>query len=192
MNNQANSSADQAVQMLKADHRKVDELFERFEATHDSVKKAEIVTEVCRALIVHAEIEEQLFYPESRRVLTAEDQKMVDEAFVEHASLKGLILRLDGMRPHDALFDAYVTVLKEYVQHHVKEEEQEYFPKVEQSDLDLRDLGRRMQALNDGLAEQQSRDPAARGIVTAKLFPNLALARRSQQGVGDPSLKHAA
>jgi hemerythrin superfamily protein len=192
MNTNENASATQAVQMLKSDHRKVDELFERFESTHDSVKKAGIVTEVCRALIVHAEIEEKLFYPASRSVLGSDDQKMVDEAFVEHASLKGLILRLDGMRPHDVLFDAYVTVLKEYVQHHVKEEEQEYFPKVEKSSLDLRELGRRMQAMNDDLAEQQRLDPAARGIVTAKLFPNLALARRSQEGVGEKSNKHAA
>jgi len=169
-----------ATKLLTADHRTVDALFEEFEGTEDSVKKASIVTQICRELTVHAEIEEKIFYPESRRVLEKDDQDMVDEAYVEHASLKGLLMRLDGMKPADHLFDAYVTVLKEYIQHHVKEEENEYFPKVEKTDLDLEAVGARMATLKEKLKAELSKLPTTRGKVTAKLLPSPSLERRSQ------------
>lgn len=168
-----------ATKLLTTDHREVDALFKEFESADDSVNKARIVTHICRALIAHAEIEEKIYYPESRRVLDKSDQDMVDEAFVEHASLKGLIMRLDGMKPGDALFGAYVTVLKEYVQHHVKEEESEYFPKVEKTRLDLEAVGARMKALKDKLMVELSRMPTKRGEVVAKLLPSLSLERRA-------------
>lgn len=172
-------SATHANKLLIADHRKVDALFEEFESAEDSVKKAALVTEICRELTVHAEIEEKIYYPESRRVLEKDDQDMVDEAYVEHASLKGLIMRLDGMKPADHLFDAYVTVLKEYVQHHVKEEESEYFPKVEKTSLDLEAVGARMLTLKEKLIAQLSKQRVTRGTVTAKLLPSPTLERRS-------------
>ncbi|WP_428309531.1 hemerythrin domain-containing protein [Hydrocarboniphaga sp.] len=168
-----------ATKLLIADHREVDALFTEFESADDSAKKASIVTRICRSLTVHAEIEEKIFYPESRRVLDKDDQDMVDEAFVEHASLKGLIMRLDGMKPGDALFGAYVTVLKEYVQHHVKEEESEYFPKVEKTGLDLDALGARMKTLKDQLMAEMSKTPMKRGQVVAKLLPSVSLERRA-------------
>jgi hypothetical protein len=168
-----------ATKLLTADHREVDALFEEFESADDSIKKASIVTHICRALTVHAEIEEKIYYPESRRVLEKDDQDMVDEAFVEHASLKGLIMRLDGMKPGDPLFGAYVTVLKEYVQHHVKEEEGEYFPKVEKTVLDLEAVGARMKTLKDQLMTQLAKTPMKRGEVVAKLLPSPSLERRA-------------
>ncbi len=168
-----------ATKLLKADHREVDALFEQFENTDDKAEQTSIITKICRALTVHAEIEEKIFYPESRAVFGEEEQDMVDEAYVEHASLKGLILRLDGMRAGDPLFKAYATVLKEYVQHHVKEEESEYFPKVESSKLDLEVVGERMKILKDRLMAQQAKVPMKHGVVVAKLPPGLPLEQRA-------------
>jgi hemerythrin superfamily protein len=179
-----------AIKLLTADHREVDSLFKDFEAAENSAEKASIVTHICRALTVHAEIEEKIFYPESRRLLDKDDQDMVDEAFVEHASLKGLIMRLDGMKPGDHLFSAFVTVLKEYVQHHVKEEESEFFPKVQKLRLDLEALGARMATLKSKLMADLSKLPTTRGTVTAKLLPSPPLERRA--AMMPPSQRQAA
>eukprot|EP00456_Euglypha_rotunda_P073732 TRINITY_DN67229_c0_g1_i2.p1 TRINITY_DN67229_c0_g1~~TRINITY_DN67229_c0_g1_i2.p1 ORF type:complete len:126 (-),score=39.21 TRINITY_DN67229_c0_g1_i2:22-399(-) len=118
-------SSTHAVKLLETDHREVDAMFVEFEQASTAPDQIEIVSRICKALAVHTEIEERIFYPESRRVLKSDGQDQVDEAYVEHASLKGLIQRLDGMRANEPLFKAYVTVLKEYVLHHVKEEEKE-------------------------------------------------------------------
>ncbi len=169
-----------AVKLLTADHRQVDGLFEQFESATHKATQVSLITQICRALIVHAEIEERIFYPEARRVLDEKSQDMIDEAFVEHASLKGLIMRLDGMAAGDDLFKAYATVLKEYVQHHVKEEEAEFFPKVEKTDLDLEMVGTQMKALKDQLMRQTSNDKA-RGRVVAKMLSKRALPKRAKR-----------
>ena len=93
---------------------------------------------------VHAQIEEEIFYPEVRKVL--KDKDLVDEAAIEHASLKDLIFQLEGVEPSVAMYDAKVKVLSEYVKHHVKEEQNEMFPKVKATSLDLVDLGGRLYA----------------------------------------------
>ena len=90
-------------------------------------------------LTVHAEIEEEIFYPAMRE--SVDDELTLDEAEVEHASAKELIDQLEGMDPGDALYDAKVIVLGEYVDHHVQEEENEIFPQAEKSGIDLDDLG---------------------------------------------------
>lgn len=167
-----------AIKLLTADHREVDGLFEEFESTDNALAKVSIVNRICEALIVHAEVEERLFYPESRRVLGKDSQDMVDEAFVEHATLKGLIIRLDGMHANEPLFKAYVTVLKEYVQHHVKEEESEYFPKVGKTSLDLEAIGSRMKTLKEQLMSR-TRIAGDRGAVSAKLLPGRPLPERA-------------
>src|SRR5690606_16552786 len=118
--------------------------------------------------------------PASRAVLDQEDQDTVDEAYVEHASLKGLIMRLDGMRPSDPLFKGYVTVLKEYVQHHVKEEEREYFPKVEKTDLDLEALGLEMKKLKEELTRKLAAKGKKTGVVFAPPLPTPSLPRRAR------------
>lgn len=146
-----------AIKMLMADHREVETLFKAFEAADTGARKVAIISKICRALTLHTQLEEQIFYPESRRALQGEREDMVDEAVVEHATLKSLMKSLNGMRASDPLFKAHATVLKEYVQHHVKEEESDYFPQVAGSDLDLEAMGARMQALKNRLLQQPSK-----------------------------------
>lgn len=133
-------AAPNAIALLKSDHRLVEELFEKFEKTNSKDRKSKIVKSICEELTVHAELEEKFFYPVVRETLKKEDD-LLDEAQVEHASLKWLIAQLKAEGPDSEFYDAKVTVLKEYVQHHVKEEEKELFPKVKKSPLDLGELG---------------------------------------------------
>jgi hemerythrin superfamily protein len=90
-------------------------------------------------LTVHAEAEEEIFYPAAREAI--EEQDLLDEAEVEHASAKDLIAQIEAMDSSDPLYDAKVTVLGEYIDHHVEEEEKEMFPKVKKAKLDLEALG---------------------------------------------------
>jgi hemerythrin superfamily protein len=134
-----------AIKLLTTDHREVDALFKRFEdAKEDDSLKADIVAEICDALSVHAEIEEEIFYPAAREALDKQGNDLLDEAEVEHTSIKNLVEELEDADPDDNLYDAKVKVLMEYVKHHVKEEEGEIFPKVKKSDLDLDQLGAQM------------------------------------------------
>lgn len=121
--------AQDAIALLTADHKAVKEMFKQFKTLKqcegsDGEKQA-LVTQVCNALKVHAQIEEEIFYP---AVLAAiADDDLMDEAEVEHASAKDLITQLESMKPGDARYDAKVTVLGELVDHHVKEEEARCF-----------------------------------------------------------------
>lgn len=128
-----------AISMLRADHRRVEEMFKEFERAHGDKSKAEIAAEICEELKVHTQVEEEIFYPAARRAVDAPD--LLDEAEVEHASAKALIEEIEGMEAGEPLYDAKVTVLGEYVRHHIKEEQKELFPKVKEADLDLKELG---------------------------------------------------
>lgn len=143
------ASALDAIALLKADHKAVSGLFADYEAARSSAKKKAIVTEICTALSVHAQIEEEIFYPDVKAAL--KDKLLVPEATVEHASLKGLIAQLEGAEPDGEMYEAKVKVLAEYVKHHVKEEQNEMFPKVKESSLDLAELGARMAARKTAL-----------------------------------------
>src|SRR5437764_3995031 len=132
-----------AVEMLKRDHDEVEKLFDQYEDAKDESNaelKAQIVAAVCKALTIHAQIEEEIFYPALRR---NEDDAgdLVDEAAVEHQTVKALVVELESAAPDDELYDAKVKVLSEYVKHHVKEEEGEMFPLARKSDLELEPLG---------------------------------------------------
>ncbi len=133
-----------AISLLKADHKAVSALFAEYESASSSSKKKGIVAEICSALSVHAQIEEEIFYPDVK--LALKDKVLVPEATVEHAGVKDLIERLEGVDPGGELYDARIKVLSEYVKHHVKEEQNEMFPKVKESSLDLYELGARMAA----------------------------------------------
>jgi hemerythrin superfamily protein len=136
---------DDAIKLLTKDHREVEGLFEKFEeAKDDNAEKADIVAQICDALSTHAEIEEEIFYPAARDALSEKGEDLLDEAEVEHASIKSLVAQLEEAEPDDDLYDAKVKVLTEYVKHHVKEEEGELFPKVRKTDLDLDQLGAEM------------------------------------------------
>jgi hemerythrin superfamily protein len=150
-----------ALQLLKDDHAAVDKLFRQFERSDDASARASLAQQICAALTRHATIEETLFYPEVRAAI--EEQDLLDEAEVEHGSIKALVEQIGSSRPGDDLFEARVTVLKEYVKHHVKEEEDEMFPKVKRAGLDLEALGRQMQAeLAQGAPSEGTRKSPSR------------------------------
>lgn len=136
------SAAKDAIALLKADHAAVSNLFADYEKSRSASKKKALVAEICTALSVHAQIEEEIFYPDVEGVLR--DKKLLPEATVEHAGVKDLIAQIEADVPGDAMFDAKVKVLSEYVKHHVKEEQNEMFPKVRASSLDLVELGARL------------------------------------------------
>ena len=139
------SDSENALDLLKHDHKEVDEMFAQYEETKDGAADAEkesLVMQICDALTVHAQIEEEIFYPAARRALDdVEGKDLLDEAAFEHQTLKDLIARLEAAPTDDPLYDAGVKVLSEYVKHHVKEEENELFPKIRSSDLDLEATG---------------------------------------------------
>jgi hemerythrin superfamily protein len=148
-----------AIKLLKADHREVSDLLEEFESA-DHAEKARIAQQICTALTVHAQIEEEILYPEAREALDEEDRELVNEADVEHASIKQLVAEVEGSGPEDEHFDARVTVIGEYVKHHVKEEEKELFPKLRETELDLDELGARLAARKAELmGEMEGRQP---------------------------------
>ena len=121
-----------ALELLMSDHRKVEDLFEQFEQEKDSDEgtRREIAQQICAELTIHAQVEEELFYPWLREQLEDDDMEMVEEAQVEHNTAKDLIAQIEGMSEADEMFDAKVTVLGEYIDHHVKEERNEIFPKA--------------------------------------------------------------
>jgi hemerythrin superfamily protein len=145
----AKPGAKDAIALLKADHEAVSQLFADYEATRSVPNKKELVAEICAALTVHAQIEEEIFYPAVKQAL--KDKLLVPEATVEHASLKDLIAQIEGIEPDGEMYDAKVTVLSAYVKHHVKEEQTEMFPKAKSSPLDMVELGARMAARKEEL-----------------------------------------
>jgi hemerythrin superfamily protein len=142
-----------AIALLKADHDTVSKLFDQYEKTRSDDRKKALADKICTELTVHAQIEEEIFYPEVKTAL--KDKELVPEARVEHASLKDLIAQIEGVEPDGEMFDAKVKVLSEYVKHHVKEEQNEMFPKVKKSRLDLVDMGSRLAARKAELLGQR-------------------------------------
>jgi hypothetical protein len=130
-----------AIELLKADHRQVEEWFSQFESARSESKKQQLATNICEALTVHTAIEEEIFYPAFLEATG--DKDMHHEAVVEHAGAKKLIAEILAMSAGDDYFDAKVTVLAEMIKHHVKEEEQAggMFAEAKKSDMDLSALG---------------------------------------------------
>src|SRR3954454_22469384 len=131
-----------ALELLEQDHREVEGFFDEYEKLEDADEKERIALKICLALTVHTQIEEEVFYPAVREAI--ERAELIDEALVEHASAKQLISEIEEMDASDELYDAKVKVLGEQVRHHVEEEEDELFPEIESSELDLEALGRKM------------------------------------------------
>jgi hemerythrin superfamily protein len=138
----SDSAPSDAIAMLENDHREVESYFEQYKVAKSSADKKGLAVSICEALRVHAQIEEELFYPAARKA--TRDHDLLDEATVEHAGAKVLIAEIEAMQPGMPLYDAKVTVLGEQIQHHVKEEERELFPKVRKTHLDLEALGAQM------------------------------------------------
>lgn len=141
-----------ATKLLEQDHREVESLFKKYEDLTDRAKvsKKKIADQICNELSVHAQVEEEIFYPAVRKQ-GKEFEDLLDEATVEHASAKDLIAQIIDMDPDEDLYDAKVKVLQEQIEHHVKEEEGEMFKKVRKTDLDLEALGAQMQARKEEL-----------------------------------------
>jgi hemerythrin superfamily protein len=140
-----NDAPRDAVQLLKQDHRNVEALVAAFEDADDD-EVSSLAENICNMLRVHAQIEEEILYPAAKEALSEDEEEaeLVSEAEVEHASAKELIAKIEGMTPDHEAFKATVKVLGEYVKHHVKEEENELFPALKESELDLKAIGARL------------------------------------------------
>jgi hemerythrin superfamily protein len=150
----SSDSSSDAVALLKQDHRTVSALFDEFEKA-DEDEQSSIAQRICQLLTVHATIEEELLYPAAKQAFEGEeDEELVNEAQVEHGSAKELIAKIEGMSSDDERFKATVSVLGEYIKHHVKEEEGELFPQLRKTDLDLKDLGAQLADRKYALMEQ--------------------------------------
>jgi len=150
----ARKGAADAIALLKADHREVEDWFEDFENTDSAPKKKKLAAQICKALRVHTQIEEEIFYPACRSAGFSED--MMDEADVEHDAAKKLIEEIEAGGPGDDHWDARVKVLSEMIAHHVKEEEEHdgMFAKAKKAGLDLDELGAQMKARKTQLMKQ--------------------------------------
>jgi hemerythrin-like domain-containing protein len=143
-----------AVALLKDDHKKVKKMFKDFDKMKDKANDSEketLVGQICMELTVHAQIEEEIFYPAVRKAI---DEDLVDEATVEHASAKDLVRQLQSMSASEPLYDAKVTVLGEYVDHHVEEEQGEMFPKAKKAKLDMEKLGKKLASRKKALLKE--------------------------------------
>ena len=151
-----NGSTKDAIALLKADHRQVEEWFSEFEKAEDSKRKASLARQICKALKVHTQIEEEIFYPAFLEATKEDD--MYHEAEIEHNGAKRLVADIDESKPSDEYFDARVTVLSEMIKHHVKEEEQPdgMFAKARKSDMDLAEIGRQLEARKSELEAESS------------------------------------
>jgi len=148
----------EATELLRADHREVRGLFAEYRklsrARAPGSERTPLAEEICTLLTVHAAIEEEIFYPEARAA--GVDAVLLDEAEVEHAAGKDLIAQIREVEAGDALYDARVLVLGEYVEHHVGEEEGELFAKCRDSAMDLRAVGARLAARRAELMSEMS------------------------------------
>jgi hemerythrin-like domain-containing protein len=150
---QRNSTTQDATALLRADHKHVSGLFAEYKKARSSENKKDIVAKICKELTVHAQIEEEIFYPAVQQAL--KDKTLVPEATVEHATLKALVAQVEGAEPDSEMFDAKIEVMSEYVQHHVKEEQNEMFPKAKASKMDLMELGEQLAERKAELLAQQ-------------------------------------
>jgi hypothetical protein len=140
-----------AVALLKADHRKVEDLFAKFEAAKGDGKKKALAEQICMELTVHTKIEEDIFYPACEGKV---EEDLLKEAYVEHDGAKVLIAEIEAGGPDDEFYDAKVKVLSEMIEHHVKEEEarvEGMFSQARKAGLDMDALGEQMAAEKEQL-----------------------------------------
>ena len=143
-----------AIELLMADHRTVEDLFEQYESEKESDEdtRRAIAGQICGELTVHAQVEEEIFYPWLRENL--DELEMLEEAYVEHNAAKALIAQIEAADEIDDAYNAKVKVLGEYIKHHVKEEEQEIFPEIRSKKDELDELGQEIAARKGELMEE--------------------------------------
>lgn len=164
-----------AIALLKADHRRVEKWFGQFEKTRSGARKDDLARQICNALQVHTKIEEEIFYP---AFLEATEEKDIHhEAEVEHNGAKKLIAEIESSDSQDEYFDAKVTVLSEMIKHHVREEEKSggMFAKARQSDMDLKHLGERLTARKAELESGNRKAGGARLVDSDERQPGVVL-----------------
>lgn len=135
-----------AIALLKADHRKVEDLFDKFDKARDATRKKALAQEICTELCIHATIEEEIFYPACKGKV---EDDLMNESYVEHDGAKVMIAELLASSPDDEFYDAKMTVLSEEIKHHVREEERPgegVFAQAREGGLDLAALGERLAA----------------------------------------------
>jgi hemerythrin superfamily protein len=161
------SGRDDAISLLKADHREVERWFGEFESARSEDRKRELAQMICEALKTHTTIEEEIFYP---KFLEATDETDIHhEAEIEHAGAKHLIEEIESAGPEDDHFEARISVLQEMIRHHVKEEEQRggMFSKAQSSSMDLQAIGeelkqRKLELMGESGFDEGRMSPQAR------------------------------
>lgn len=170
------SKSQDAIELLKADHKKVKELFDDFQDADEPSEKENIAREAMKELRVHSVIEEEIFYPAVRHALGQDDEEMMDEAEEEHRVAKTIIEELSEEDMDDGHFEAKFTVLAENIRHHIKEEEGGMLKQAKKADLDLDALGEQLVARKEELMADESELEAAEEKSRVKPYQELATA----------------
>ena len=150
----ASTKSQDAIALLKEDHRKVEELFEQFEKAKGDGRKEKLALEICKELTIHTIIEEEIFYPSIEGKV---EEDLLKESFVEHDAAKVLIAEIEAGGPSDEFYDAKMKVLKEEIEHHVEEEEKPkegLFAQTREADVDLKALGERLATRKEALQKE--------------------------------------
>lgn len=140
----AETKKQDALQLLRQDHRTVEDLFEQFEKASGDAQKQKLGKQICEELIIHSMIEEEIFYPACKGKI---DEELLKEGYVEHDAAKLLIVEIQQGEPSDEYYDSKMKVLKEEIEHHIKEEEKQsdsMFGQARKADIDLAELGERL------------------------------------------------
>ncbi len=152
----AETKTQDALALLKEDHRKVEKLFKDYESAKGEGRKEKLARQISLELTIHTMIEEEIFYPACKGKI---DEDMLKEAYVEHDAAKLLMAEIEaGNGESDDFFDAKVQVLGEQIDHHVKEEEDELFPEVRKADIDTKALGEQLAARKQELMKEYKAD----------------------------------
>jgi len=155
-----------AISLLKADHKKVADLFEEYESAKGDGRKQKLALEICKELTVHAQIEEEIFYPACEGKVEEDDLK---EAYVEHDGAKVLIAEIEQGAPSDEFYDAKVKVLQEQIEHHVEEEEKRLigiFSQAKRNGVDMDQLGAELASRKAELMKEIGKGPLPKPVLT--------------------------
>lgn len=150
----AETKTKDAIQLLRQDHREVEDLFEQFEKASGDGRKQKLAQQICKELVIHSMIEEEIFYPACEGKI---DDELLKEGYVEHDAAKVLIAEIQAGEPSDEFYDTKVKVLQEEIEHHIKEEERQadsMFAQARKADLDLDSLGEQMARRKEELKRQ--------------------------------------
>jgi hemerythrin superfamily protein len=160
----ARGATPDAIALLKADHREVEEMFAQLAKSRSKDKKARLAQQICQALKLHTQIEEEIFYPAFLKATGNKD--IHHEAEIEHEGARQLIAQIEASGPSDGYFDSRLTVLSEMIKHHVREEEKRegMFAEARDADMDLDALGEQMQRRKEELGESPATDGADKAM----------------------------